>query len=293
MADTIEDLLPSWLRHLRAANRSPNTMEMYKASVLSLARHLGSVPAESVTKRHIEEYLDVQLTTNSPGTAAVRCRCLRQFWRWAAAEGDVTANPMGRVRAPRVPMKSIPVIPDASLRRLLDACSGKSFTALRNTAIIRVLLDTGMRRGELVGIKVAELDLDIGCVKVMGKGSKPRLVPLSPKTVQALDRYLRARQRHRHCGLPDLWLAPQGHLHPMSVNAMLAAVCRRARVAPIHPHQFRHTAAHAWLAGGGTEGDAMKLFGWSSGAMLTRYGASAAEERAIASFHRRSPGDRV
>jgi integrase len=92
---------------------------------------------------------------------------------------------------------------------------------------------------------------------------------------------------------PELWL---GHAGPMTPNGVYQVIVTRAEQAGlghIKPHQFRHSFAHAWLAGGGGETDLMRLTGWQSRSMLMRYGASAADERARAAYHERSPGDRL
>lgn len=272
-------------------------MQSYTEAVGCLSAFLQAagmpVAVSSIHREHVEAFVEDQLARHADTTAALRYRSVQQFFRWAVSEGEITASPMDNMKPPTISKKPIPVVSDADLKALLVACSGKTFEDLRDTAMLRLFIDTGCRLSEITSLQVDALKVDRQQARVVGKGSKDRDVQFGAKTAAALDRYLRTRKRHKHTASPRLWLAMRGPMTQSGVAQMLDKRCAQAGLAHMHPHQLRHTFAHEWLLAGGSEGDLMVLAGWSSRDMLARYGASAAEHRAKEAYHRIKPGERI
>src|SRR5215207_9508763 len=215
-------LTQSFLRACRAENLSPSTVEVYGGAGAQFAAFLRDrgMPTEvrSIAREHVEAFMEHLLATRAPATASNRYRALKRFFGFLVEEGELTSSPMERMRPPKVPEAPPPVLTEEQLKALLKACSGKTFEDRRDTALLRCFIDTGGRRAEILGLRWSDnledsdVDLDQGLLYVLGKGRRPRALPIGSKTVRALDSYIRARRAHSYAAAPELWLGLRGPL---------------------------------------------------------------------------------
>ena len=249
----------------------------------------------------LNRFFSAYRNSHSQGGTNTRQRNLHHLFTWLALRYD-HPDPWTDDMVRYGPVQSRPSTLDESfIRDLLEVTGGgkaTSFVDARDHAMIRMLTE-GVRREELAQQQITDLSEDLitrPFVRVVPlKGardfSEGRLAPLMMRSAQALTDYLRVRRSHKMARLPALWLGSRNR-GPMTGSGVYQMLDRRAEEAgydpqAVHPHMFRHTVANDWLAGGGSEGDLMRLMGWHDRSMVDRYAADMQDQRAFEAKRRR------
>jgi site-specific recombinase XerD len=220
---------------------------------------------------------------------------VRRFSAWLTEEAEQDNDPLLGLKSPKLDKPVIEPLTDDQLRAMLKACRGPEPRDRRDEAILRLMFTTGMRAGEVVALTTADLDLRSDpptAVVRRGKGGKGRVVPLAVEVAAAIDRYMRTRKAHRLSAGPTLWLGDRGKGFTYdALHQTLGVRAQMAGVTGFHPHRLRHTAAHRWLAKGGSEGGLMPVAGWTRPDMLLRYTKAQASARAAEEARRLNLGE--
>lgn len=243
-------------------------------------------------------------------THATYYRRAHAFYAWAEKWDYVPRSPMAKLETVKEHAKVIPLPDPAHLAAVLRACQPRrpEWRDRRDYAMLRILLEAGTpRAAELGRLEMARLDMRRDRITVFGKGGRERVIPFGEKTGHALTLWLRARGQHlakwdagRASPAPAglVFFTKYGPMDRNGVYKVISARCRQASAAlgervQVPPHHWRHWSAHEWALAGGSEGDAMQLFGWSDPTMARRYASAAAASRAIEHAAARAQGDRL
>lgn len=290
------DHLDSWKLALRAENKAPGTIAVYADCTTRYLRWCAKHDRLPMSRASLNTWVAGMLDGgNAPGTARIRQQAVRRFATWLTAGGDIPANPFPGMKSPRVQAPLVEPFTDDELRALIRTCaiperedgaapSEQTLHHRRDEAIIRLMFETAIRSGEVADLQLDDVDLISRLIIIRrGKGGRGRVIPIGQATTEALMRYLTEREQHPLAQEPDLWLGNRGkQFGREGLSRALRRRATRAGVQGFRPHRLRHTAAHRWLAKGGSESGLMAIAGWTRTDMLVRYTRATAAERAAA-----------
>lgn len=205
---------------------------------------------------------------------------LRAFYSWLTREKILgqNQNPFssGRIKVPKPPERVIESLDDRHIEMLLNTCSSDDFEDSRDRAIMLILLDTGVRVSELVSLKLREVNWEHrgGSLLIQGKGSKERIVPIGPTTLNAYLQYYYSHHQQRAPKGVFPFLSRRGEpLTPTGVRQMLKRRAKKAEITGVRvsPHIFRHTFARRYLVNGGSQIALKQILGHTTMEMVSHY----------------------
>jgi len=281
-------LLAQFITARRACGVSPKTLEWYSSwgsrflAFLEQRGHdltISTITARSVWEflaelrdRHTWEGHPTIITRRPLSSFTVNCayRALHALFKWAEQEGFVDQSPMSTMKTPQVPRLQPPAFSRGELRRLVEE-AGKTTHPLRDQVIVFLLGDCGLRLGELAGLRMEDIHLDEGYVKVMGKGAKERSIPLGDATRQTIAAYL-AEERTKTSAEKMLETDEGTPLSKGGIRTLIRRLGKRAGLkGRVYPHKLRHTAAREFLRNGGDVFSLQEILGHETLEMTRRY----------------------
>ncbi len=310
---TIDELISRYALSNEADSKSPNTIAWYRdilnqfSAYLKTERHpchLSAISLDIVRGyvlylRHKPKfkghpYTPVQSNPLSPKTVQCHVRALKVFSSWLYAEGYTPANRLKNLKIPKAPVTVIEPLTPKEIKKVTASINKKSPTGTRNYALFATLLDTGLRASEAAGITLGNLNLADGYIKVMGKGSKERIVPIGKYIQMTLWSYIdKVRPEPISPDYNNLFLTQAGK--PITVNTVKLVFSRLARsssVERLHAHLCRHTFAINYLLNGGDIFSLREILGHTTLEMVNHY-LHFTSSQITDQHHKYSPMDRL
>ena len=283
----IDAVIEEFLMDGEGRGLSPCTLKAYRAALVTFqrfAQEAGTLDLTEVTTAQLRAFAVQCLADVSPGAAHARLRPLKTLLRWTVTEGLLQEDPMKRVRLPRLPDVPLCVVKPAQFRKL-EAAAKFTEKPLRDTAILSVLFDTGMRASELCDLKLDDLQPGGFLTIQQGKGGKSRTVPISRDTLKSLRAYL-SRERP-DTTLEELFLVSEdGPMNRGTLTQLMRRLCRTAGLPVIGPHAFRRGFVVAFIQQGGDAFSAQRILGHTTLIMTNRYARMDADD--LRATHRRA-----
>jgi site-specific recombinase XerD len=280
----LERIVEEYFTVCRTEGKTPKTMRTYREKLSRFCRwldgNLGDFTLQTIRvyvgelqkakKYDNHPFCPVQDTNMSNVTLRQHVMVLKGFATWLWEEGYTNDNILARLKPPRVTKKVMVTLSAEEIQKILDSIEKDTLTGHRNEAVVLLLLDTGLRCAELVGLRIDDVFLKDQCLKVMGKGQKERIVPFGNRSTRALHRYLNLRPEAN--GGDRVFLNQDGS--PFTENALklvFERLAKKAEIPRLHLHLLRHTMATNYLLSGENPFKLQRILGHETLEMTRRY----------------------
>ena len=281
----INDLLAEYLQELEILGRSQKTITWYHDILVKFFASIGSHSAtESVAnigKPELKVYIlhlqqRVRWPNNkhihdekhmSPFSIAGHVRAIKAFWSWLAKQEYIDQNPFDKFPVPKTPQHIIKTLDAKDIRKLLNAVDRTNPVGERFYGVLLLLIDTGARISEVVGIKLSDINLAQSTVKITGKGKKDREVPYSNMTRKTLLKYINDARKSLCAAVDSEYLFPGRYGDHTSIGSMQQALRRLAEKTGMdkcYPHLLRHTFGTLFIANNGSSMILQQIMGHAS-----------------------------
>jgi len=272
-SDALQESFLSHLRNERGLAASTVVTYRYHVGAYRHALNERGLSPEAATGAVITAYMaGLRQRGLKPPSIFCATIAIRSFYRFLAAKGIAPDDPTAELRLPKLVTHVSEPLSQADVGKLLSAPSEHSFTGIRDRAIME-LLYCGLRISEALGLEVAHLHFDESYVKVLGKGSKERLVPIGKMATESLRVYIKVRSKRFSATPADLFLSrsgarltKNGFWRRFKLHATTAGIKRQ-----VHPHLLRHSYAVHMLAGHADLRSLQLLLGHSSLSTTQKY----------------------
>ncbi len=243
----LKNYLEEFVKYLESLNRSPRTVEAYRSDVEEFINFLGNREISLQTVRAYLSYLYDK--GNSPRSIKRRKSSLSTFFKFLMKKGVLKDNPAYMLPSPKTPRLLPKVIPQEKLNSILDSWQPKTLTELRDKLIVEMLYSSGLRASEICSLKVKDVDLLRGEVRIKGKGGKEAIVPIGNRALHLLEIYIREAKLS-----DEDYLFKDRKGKPMSRNNLWyrvrKAFSKLSDLSSVHPHMLRHSFATHMLNNG-------------------------------------------
>lgn len=241
--------VPKFFEHLMVERRmSPHTDSNYRRDLKRFVAHCdrnGVTDWQAVDGQHVRSFAAAEHRRGaSPRTIQRRLSAIRSFYNFLLRESVVKLNPAIEVQAPKAKKRLPATIDVDQMTRLLSFRTDEELS-MRDKAMMELFYSSGLRLSELVNLDLLDIDLADRTVRVLGKGSKTRVVPVGRYAVEAISRWLLERTKLADVGNTALFVGVRGErISPRSVQKQVAAWAKRQGLGVhVHPHMFRHSFA--------------------------------------------------
>ena len=261
----IQRFIEKFINYLKVEkNSSAHTITNYLVDLKAFEQFLGEKEITSIDHLMLRKFLaEMRARNYAKRTIARKLASLRSFFRFMYREGHIKANPITAISTPKLDKKLPIVLDEGKVAKLLQCPPEDDVFGLRDRALLETIYSAGIRVSELVGLDVRDVDLIAEIIKVFGKGSKERMVPIGAPAASAIRRYLDKRGEAKARDKNAVFLGKNGtRLRDRSVRRIVDKHMRACSLAEhISPHSLRHSFATHMLDRGADLRSVQELLG--------------------------------